>query len=286
MPYFGVHESIANGFDKAVFRSKSVGFQTIQIFSANASRWSAKPIEPKAAEAFQNAMKETNLVLPLIHDSYLINLASVDPENHQKSTTAFTEELERANALGIRHVVMHPGSFKNDTRESGLARVSRTFDAIFSSLPPENETIVLIETTAGQGNYLGATFEEIAAIINACDHPARFGVCFDTCHCFAAGYKFSTRDDFERLFDEFDRTLGLEKLRAFHLNDSMKGLASHVDRHTHIGLGELGLEPFRLIVNDPRFKKIPMYLETPKGENEKGEDWDVVNLATLNSLLE
>ena len=285
MPYFGVHESIAKGFDAAARAAKANGFDCVQIFSANASRWSGKPIEPRAAQQFQTALQETGIVMPLVHDSYLVNLASVNPDLLAKSIAAFTDELIRCEALGIPRVVMHPGSAKDDTRANGLARVARSLDAVFDALPT-NKTQVLVETTAGQGAYLGADFDEIAAIINACSHKDRLGVCFDTCHALVAGVDFTTRDAYERTFDRFDQIVGLDRLVAFHLNDSVKGLGSHLDRHAHIGHGALGLEPFRMLVNDPRFSAAPMYLETPKGETDDGESWDVVNLRTLKSLLE
>lgn len=284
MPYFGVHESISNGFDGAVRTVAANGFQCLQIFSANASRWNNKAIEPGAAKKFQDAMTDAGIVMPLIHDSYLINLASVNPELLEKSIAAFTEELKRAHALGVPKVVMHPGSAKDDTRENGLARVAKSFDSIFNATPDVNVK-VLLETTAGQGSYLGATFAELEAIIAASDYPDRFGVCFDTCHAFVAGYDISTRDAYAAVFDEFDRVLGLDRLEAFHLNDTVKGLGSHLDRHAHIGEGALGLEPFRLIVNDERFKETPMYLETPKAQTEDGESWDVVNLRRLKELI-
>ncbi|MGI6401987.1 MAG: deoxyribonuclease IV [Thermoguttaceae bacterium] len=286
MPYFGVHESIAAGFDAAVRRVAKIGFDCIQIFSANASRWRSKPIEPEAAEKFQAALAETGVIEPLIHDSYLINIASVKPDLLEKSIEAFKEELIRADMLGIPRVVMHPGSAKDDTRENALARVSQSFDRIFRELPETNRVEVLIETTAGQGSYLGATFEEIATIIAGSENKDRFGVCFDTCHCFVAGYDLTTRDSYERTIDNFDRAIGLERLKAFHLNDAVKGLGSKLDRHAHIGHGALGLEPFRFIVNDPRFEKLPMYLETPKAETPDGELWDAVNLRTLKSLVD
>ena len=284
MPYFGVHESISNGFDGAVRTVAANGFQCLQIFSANASRWKNKTIEPSAAKKFQDALNDCGVVMPLIHDSYLINLASVNPELHAKSISAFTEEIRRAHALGVPKVVMHPGSSKDDTRANGLARVAQSFDAIFAS-SPEISVKVLLETTAGQGSYLGATFQELKTIIDATDFPDRFGVCFDTCHAFVAGYDISTKDAYERTFDEFDRTLGIERLEAFHLNDTVKGLGSHLDRHAHIGEGALGIEQFRFIVNDARFRETPMYLETPKETTANGESWDCVNLRRLKELL-
>jgi len=285
MPYFGVHQSISAGFDAAVFDAATNGFYCIQIFSANSSRWKNRPISPQAAARFKDASARTGLIMPLIHDSYLINLASPDQELLDKSIESFTDELVRADALGIKNIVMHPGAAKDDSRENGLERVAKSLDQIFEATP-NIQTTVLLETTAGQGTYLGSSFEELEAIIEASSHKERLGVCFDTCHAFAAGYEFRTRETYDALFEQFDKIIGLERLRAFHLNDSVKGLGLRVDRHAHIGCGELGLEPFRMIVNDERFFEIPMYLETPKGESEKGEDWDVVNLRTLKSLFE
>lgn len=288
MPYFGVHESISGGFENAIFSASANGFDCVQIFSKNASRWQAKPLEARSAEKFRDALTQTGLIMPLIHDSYLINLASPDPEQRAKSIAAFTDELVRAAILGIPSVVMHPGSAKDDTVENGIARVAAAFDEIFDSLPETNKTRVLVETTAGQGAYLGSKFDEIAAILAATSakYSDRLAVCFDTCHSFAAGYDFSTPEKFASVFGEFDDKIGLDRLAAFHLNDSVKGLGSNVDRHAHIGQGALGLEPFRLIVNEERFRDLPMYLETPKGETPDGDDWDAVNLRTLKGLIE
>ncbi len=285
MPYFGVHESISGGVENAVFAAAANGFACVQIFSKNSNRWQAKPIEPKAAKKFRDAMTQTGLISPLIHDSYLINLASPNAEQLEKSRAAFTDELVRADVLGVPNVVSHPGAAKEDTRENGLRRVAESLDEIFASLPETNRVRVLLETTAGQGTYLGSRFDELAQIIEFSTFKERLGVCFDTCHAFAAGYDFGTPEKYAAVFDEFDKIIGLDRLCAFHLNDSVKGLGSHVDRHAHIGRGELGLEPFRLIVNDPRFADLPMYLETPKGESDEG-DWDVVNLKTLRDLIE
>lgn len=284
MPYFGVHESIAKGFAAAVYTTAEMGYDCVQIFSGNSSRWANKPIAPVDAEKFQEALKKTGQADPIIHDSYLINLASPDAELHAKSVERFADELRRARILGVPRVVMHPGAAKEDSKESAIARVAKTFDRIFESLEG-NTTRVLIETTAGQGSYLGGTFEEIAAIIDACDYKDRLGVCFDTCHVYAAGYDLRTRATYEATFEQFDATIGLDRLEAFHLNDSMKKFGSHADRHDHIGKGEIGLDAFAFLTNDPRFAKHPMYLETPKKVTDEGVSWDVLNLATLKKLM-
>ncbi len=284
MPYFGVHQSISAGFDTAVYDAAAMGYDCVQIFSGNSNRWDNKPISETAARKFQEALAKTGQYDPLVHDSYLINLASPDEALHEKSVARFTDELVRAQILGVPRVVMHPGAAKDDSKDAALDRVARSFDRIFESIP-ENTTQVLVETTAGQGSYLGGTFEEIAAIIAACDHKDRLGVCVDTCHVFAAGYDFRTKASYDAMFEQFDRTVGLDRLAAFHLNDSMKKLESHGDRHDHIGKGEIGLDAFAMLINDPRFAQKPMYLETPKKETEEGEAWDVLNLKALKALL-
>lgn len=284
MPYFGVHQSISAGFDAAVYDAAAMGYDCVQIFSGNSNRWDNKPISETAARKFQEALAKTGQYDPLVHDSYLINLASPDEALHEKSVARFTDELVRAQILGVPRVVMHPGAAKDDSKEAALDRVARSFDRIFESIP-ENTTQVLVETTAGQGSYLGGTFEEIAAIIAACDHKDRLGVCLDTCHVFAAGYDFRTKAAYDAMFEQFDGTIGLDRLAAFHLNDSMKKLESHGDRHDHIGKGEIGLDAFAMLINDPRFAQKPMYLETPKKETEEGEAWDVLNLKALKALL-
>jgi len=290
MPYFGVHESISGGHDKAVLAAASAGFDCVQIFSKNSAQWNAKPLTQEEGVRFQQALREHNIRFPLVHDSYLINLATAKEELQQKSITAFTGEMERTAALGIPWIVMHPGSPTGDesenTEESGLRRIAEAFDSIFEQT--KTSVTVLLETTAGQGAHLGWKFEHLARIIELSAFPDRLGVCVDTCHITAAGYSLAAPKEYEAVFEQFDKIIGLDRLQAFHLNDSVKGLGIRVDRHAHIGHGTLGLEPFRLLVNDPRFAELPMYLETPKGTVEiDGEllDWDIVNLRTLKSLV-
>ncbi|MDR0328866.1 MAG: deoxyribonuclease IV [Planctomycetaceae bacterium] len=291
MPYFGVHESISGGHDKAVLAASESGFDCVQLFSKNSSQWQAKPLTEQDGERFQQARRQRNVRFPLVHDSYLINLASGKEDLRQKSISAFADEMERTAILGIPWIVMHPGSPTGDespnAEKNGLRRIADAFDTIFQQT--KTSVMVLLETTAGQGSNLGWKFEHLAWIMELSDSPDRFGVCVDTCHITAAGYSLASPKEYEATFDEFDKIIGLDKLKAFHLNDSVKGIGSRVDRHAHIGHGALGLEPFRLLVNDPRFATLPMYLETPKGTVESnGEvlNWDVVNLRTLKSLLE
>ena len=293
MPYFGVHASISGGHDKAVLAAADAGFGCVQLFSKNSSQWQATPLTAKEGQRFQQALQNRNVRFPLVHDSYLINLASGKEDLRQKSIAAFVDELERTAILGIPWIVMHPGSPTGDesknAEENGLRRIAEAFDMIFQqtkTLAPS--VMVLLETTAGQGSNLGWKFEHLARIIELSACPERFGVCVDTCHITAAGYALATPKEYDATFEQFDKIIGLNRLKAFHLNDSVKGVGSRVDRHAHIGHGSLGLEPFRLLVNDIRFADVPMYIETPKGTVElHGEvlDWDVVNLRTLKSLL-
>ena len=295
MPYFGIHESISGGHFNAVIAASKSGFDCVQLFSKNSSQWNAKPISREDGEQFQRTLQESGLRFPLVHDSYLINLATGKEDLRQKSMAAFADELERAAALGIPWLVMHPGSPTGDESEHakagtiegrGLQRVADALDTVFRQT--DTSITVLLETTAGQGSHLGWQFEHLARIMELSSFPDRLGVCFDTCHITAAGYSLATPKDYEATFELFDHIIGLTRLRAFHLNDSVKGLGSRVDRHAHIGHGALGLEPFRLLVNDSRFSELPMYLETPKGTVEIDGvmvDWDVVNLRTLRGLL-
>ncbi|MDR0521882.1 MAG: deoxyribonuclease IV [Planctomycetaceae bacterium] len=294
MPCFGVHESISGGHDKAVHAAADHGFGCVQIFSKNSSRWKAPPLSEEECRKFQQALADRKIIQPLIHDSYLINLGSGKEDLRQKSAAAFAEEIERAAMLGIPQIVMHPGSPTGDdsdrAEENGLKRIAASFDAVFGQIGTQAENaaadiLVLLETTAGQGTNLGWRFEHLARIIELSANPHRFGVCIDTCHITAAGYSLQTEKDYDKTFAEFDRIIGLERLKAFHLNDSVKGCGSRIDRHAHIGHGTLGLEPFRLLVNDPRFAGLPMYLETPKGTDADNADWDIVNLRTLKDML-
>ena len=286
MPLFGVHESIAEGFDQAVFHVARKGFETLQIFSKNSNRWSAKPIPTEAAEKFRQALREVGCTNPIIHDSYLINAASPNEELRAKSVHALVDELNRADQLGVSGVVMHPGAYTTGTEESGLRLVAESLDVAFREAAPSAQ--ILLETTAGQGTCLGARFEHLAKIIELSGYPERLGVCLDTCHIFAAGYEFRTGETYEKMMADFDAVIGIDRLKAIHLNDSVKGCGSRIDRHAAIGYGAIGKEAFGFIVNDPRLAGLPMILETPKGEVEidgKTEDWDDVNLRTLQSLI-
>jgi len=293
---FGAHFSISGGLEQAVLAASELGFDCVQLFSKNSSQWKGKPITPDAAEVFKATLREKRITHPLIHDSYLINLGSARQDLYEKSIAAFADELSRAELLGVPNVVMHPGTPTGDTSddpvESGLRRIASAIDQSLESLGKDAKVGILLETTAGQGANLGWKFEHLARILEWSNCPERLGVCIDTCHIHAAGYSLLNQKEYEKTFSLFDRIVGLERIKAFHLNDSAREIGSRVDRHAHIGHGTLGLEPFRLLVNDARFReippKIPMYLETPKGTTEidgTTVDWDFVNLQVLRKLV-
>ncbi len=295
MPILGSHQSIAGGHHRAVQRAAALGFDCVQLFTASprslgtprdgAGGRRSRPdtrISADQAAKFRDTLRRSGLVHPLAHDGYLINLASPDAAFWDASVRAFIDEFRRAEALGIPFVVTHPGSYTDSTLRRGIRRVVRALDRVFR----ETRGMAvgcLLETTAGQGTSLGWQFEHLAWILDGVREPDRLGVCFDTCHVFAAGYPLGTRDEYEQTFAKLDAVVGLARIKAFHLNDSARELGSRVDRHAHIGRGQMGLEPFRLLLADPRFQTVPMYLETPKGQ-EKGMDFDAINLKTLREL--
>jgi deoxyribonuclease-4 len=280
--YLGAHMSISGGLHLAIDRAVAAGCGVLQIFTRNSNQWKGKPVSEADAVLFREKFAASGMREVISHDIYLINLASPPGETRDKSLVAFRDELETCARLGIAKVVMHPGSHLADSPQAGLARVVEAFDQLFREVP-QFDGKVLIETTAGQGSNLGRTFEELQTIISASKFPHKFGACFDTCHTFAAGYDTATEEGYADTMGQFDRLIGLDRLQCFHFNDSKKGLGSRVDRHEHIGQGALGLNPFRFILNDPRFANVPKILETPKGDND---DMDAVNLGILRGLME
>ncbi|MBX9791635.1 MAG: deoxyribonuclease IV [Pirellulales bacterium] len=275
--------SIAGGYFRAVEIAHAAGCDCVQLFTKNNNQWRAKEIDDESAAKFKNRLAELGIRHPIAHDSYLINLAAPDDALWKRSVDAFVVELLRAERLAIPYVVMHPGAFTTSSEEVGLRRVVQALDEVHAQTRGLTARC-LLETTAGQGSCLGWRFEHLATILDGVREPERLGVCVDTCHIFAAGYPLADPRDYQATIAELDRIVGLSRVKAFHLNDSIKGLGSRVDRHAHIGEGALGLEPFRHLLNDPRFADVPMYLETPKGARD-GEDLDVINLRTLRGLL-
>ncbi|HKZ15871.1 MAG TPA: deoxyribonuclease IV, partial [Geobacteraceae bacterium] len=244
MDYLGAHMSIAGGLHNAIDRGLKAGCGVIQVFTQNANQWRGKAVSDEDATLFREKWTESGLHEIVSHDIYLINLAAPEGEIREKSLNAFQAEMERCARLGIDKIIMHPGAHLGDGEEEGIRRIAAAFDHLFEAAG-EFTGKVLIETTAGQGTNLGYRFEQLRDIIAASSHPDRFAVCFDTCHTFAAGYDTTTETGYRQVFEEFDRIIGLDRLLAFHLNDSRKGLNCRVDRHEHIGKGAMGLEPFR-----------------------------------------
>jgi deoxyribonuclease-4 len=284
MPLFGAHMSIAGGCHNALLLAEKYGCATVQLFTKNASQWEAKALTDEAIRTFRRTLRKVRLRFPMAHDSYLINLASPDDALFRKSVAAFIDELRRAEQLGLRYLVTHPGACLDAGEEAGLSRIVSALDEVHERCP-DCRVQILLETTAGQGSTLGHRFEHLASILERVETPKRLGVCFDTCHVFAAGYPLAPAAAYQATMRAFDKLIGLSRIRAFHINDSLKGQGSRVDRHAHIGQGQLGLEPFRLLVNDPHFRNRPMVLETPK-ESVNGQDMDAVNLDVLRKLVE
>jgi deoxyribonuclease IV len=283
MPLLGAHMSIAGGYYKAVEEARGRGCDVVQIFTKNSNQWRAKPISNEEAVLFAAALTELRITHPVAHASYLINLASPDEELRQKSVEAVIVELTRAGRLGIPYVIVHPGAYKTLSEEAGIALVAKSINEIHYGASTTAAGVVL-ELTAGQGTCLGCSMPQLAAMIGQVKLGNQVGVCVDTCHAFAAGIDLRDRKAYLSFWREFEKLLGLDRLKAIHLNDSKRELGSRVDRHEHIGRGKIGLEAFRHVLTDKRLRGVPMYLETPKGDND-GEPWDVINLRTLRGLL-
>lgn len=309
MPLLGAHMSVAGGLYKAVEAAADLGMDTVQIFTHSPSQWAvpapstevrsenettmrdllnpvpgAKTVSREEASRFQDVVQTRKITAPIAHASYLINLATPDAQLWQRSVDALTAELHRAAQLGIAWVVVHPGSFTTATEADGIAHVVRALDQIRQRTGGKAAGC-LLETTAGQGTNLGWRFEQLGQMLSGVQDATWLGVCLDTCHLFAAGYALAPQSAYEATMQEMEHEIGLARVQAIHLNDSQKEQGSRVDRHAHLGQGHLGLEPFRLLLNDQRFAALPMYLETPKGKNDAGELWDAVNLAILRSLV-
>jgi deoxyribonuclease-4 len=279
MPLFGAHFSIAGGCHNALLEAQRLGCASVQIFTRAPGQWSGRELGDDEVRLFRRTLRQTRLRQAMAHDCYLTNLASPDETLFRRSLETFLVELQRVERLGLPYLVMHPGAHLDSGEEAGLSRIAAALHEIHSRAP-KCKVRVLLETTAGQGSTLGHRFEHLARILSLVKESDRLGVCFDTCHVFAAGYALAPEAEYRATLRSFDRTIGISRLRAFHVNDSRKPQGSRVDRHAHIGRGEMGLEPFRLLVNDRRFRNRPMILETPKED-----DMDAVNLATLRGLM-
>lgn len=280
-PLLGAHMSIAGGLEKALLLGKMAGCEAVQIFTKSARQWASKPLTQEEIALFHTTRQETGLTTIVAHDSYLYNLAAPDEVLRKKSVNGLIDEIERCEALGVTHLIAHPGAHMGAGEAAGITTIAKSLNEMHSACPGYR-TMLTLEITAGQGSHLGYRFQQIRQIIDTTHEPERLRVCFDTEHAFAAGYDLRTAEGYEQVFTEFDETVGLNIVAAFHLNDAKKNLGCRVDRHEHIGQGFLGAEAFRPLLNDPRFFGIPMCLETPKSA-DCHEDRE--NLATLRSLL-
>jgi deoxyribonuclease-4 len=281
--------SVAGGLPRAVERAVVHRCQALQIFAKNANQWRGREIPRDEIRAFRARVKAAGIGPVVSHASYLINLASTSVALRQQSLDAMGDEIDRAEALGLLGVVLHPGAYTVGNEAEGLTLIAGALLDLLRARK-RGKTMVLLENTAGQGTTLGATFEQLASIIGKMNDHRRVGVCLDTCHLLASGYDLCSPEGYASTFTQFGRLVGFERLRAFHMNDSKRPLNSRVDRHEHIGQGHLGLEPFRRIVNDRRFRHLPMLLETPKGEGKATgpiaiDPLDEQNLDTLRGLL-
>jgi deoxyribonuclease-4 len=277
----GAHMSIGGGAHMSIQRARSINCTAMQIFVKNNMQWFARPLEKVEIAAFLNHAQRGELLSIFAHANYLINLAATNPQFHANSLRALSEELLRAHQLELPFLVLHPGAHLGAGEETGLEKIVASIDRVFAKIP-KIKTRIALETTAGQGSCLGHRFEHIAHIIENVRQPERLCVCLDTAHIFAAGYDIGNEASTRKTFREFNRVIGLDRLAALHLNESKTARGSRVDRHEHIGKGQIGLDAFRFIMRDRRFRKIPKVLETPK---EKNLAEDVANLKTLRDLL-
>ncbi len=277
---FGSHLSVAGGLHLALGSAETLGMNTCQIFTKNANQWNCKALEPTAIKAFAEKRESLAIEDVYAHASYLINLATPDQALWQKSIDALKIELQRADALQLSGVVVHPGAFVKSSEPEGLARIIEAIELIFAD-EPALTTKLLLENTAGQGTTLGWQISQLADVLRRFKSEDRLGICLDSCHAFAAGYDLSQPDGLTRLVDELAEGQLLDRLHVIHMNDSKKACGSRVDRHEHLGLGHIGLAGLKQFVTHAAFRRLPMILETEKGLNDEGEDWDAVNLRQL-----
>lgn len=266
----GAHTSAAGGVFNALYHGREIGATTIQLFTSSQRRWEGKPISAEDKTKWLKALQETGIQKVMSHDSYLINLGAPDEVNLVKSRKAFREEIERCLDLQITYLNFHPGAALQETRQSCMDKIIESLLQV-EDLVADSSLTLLLETTAGQGSAIGHRFEEIGTILKGVKNKIPIGVCIDTCHSFVAGYDLREAAGWQEALKEFEKEVGLEYLKAFHVNDSLKDLGSRVDRHASLGEGKLGLDCFRFIMTDPRLREIPKYLETPKPEIWKNE---------------
>ncbi len=277
----GAHVFVAGGVDSAITKADEFGFTAIQIFTRNNNRWASKPLSDKEITSFKEKMSSSNVKVVVSHDSYLINLCAILPENLEKSLAAFKDELDRCEILEIPYCNFHPGSHGGAGEEEGIKKIAESLNLVHQQTSG-HKVKSMLEATAGQGNAIGYKFEQLAKIIELVDEKERMCVCIDTAHIFAAGYNIKDEEEYKKVMKEFDDIIGLDLLKCIHMNDSKKALGSRVDRHDHIGQGLIGLEGFTNIMNDKRLKDVALILETPKGKEQLE---DLENVKTLLSLV-
>lgn len=279
-PLIGAHLSIQKGFDQTFLDAEKLGCTTIQIFTKSNRQWGAKPLTEEQIQLFKEARDKSPVKTVIVHASYLINLASPDKRVFHASLKGLKDELFRCNLLSIPYLVLHPGSSVTHSKEEGMAQLINALNQILEE--NKGNTMILLENMAGQGNSLASTFEELATIRNGIiNHQNRIGFCFDTCHAFAAGYTFSTKEEYQTLFKDFDKIAGIKNIKALHINDSKKECGCRIDRHEDIGKGTIGIKAFEYIMNDEKFKFVPKILETPK----KDLSDDARNIDVLRNLI-
>lgn len=260
----GAHTSAAGGVQNALLEGQDIGATTIQFFTANQKRWDGKPLSTDTLSAWKTALDQTQMRQVMSHDSYLINLGAPSEENLLKSRKTFGEEILRCQALGVAYLNFHPGAAVGSDPQECMDKICESL-LMYEPLVGHGSLRLLLENTAGQGSAIGHRFEELAYILNKVKHKIPIGVCIDTCHAFAAGYDIRTAEGWDETLKTFDRLIGLEHLYAFHVNDSLKGLGSRVDRHASLGKGLMGIDCFKVMMTDPRTRTLPKYLETPEG---------------------
>lgn len=281
--FLGAHMSTSGGMHTAIERGESIDCTAIQVFTKSNNRWTAKDFTQKEIDQFKQTWNGSSIKHIISHAGYLINLANPS-ENWEKSMHSMQQELERAEQLGIPYVVLHPGSHLGQGVDAGLDKIAKSLNELMTKYADDN-VMVLLENTAGQGTNMGNTFEQLRTLLDMVERKDRFGICFDTCHAHAAGYDLRSAETYKETMDAFEQVIGIDRIKAIHLNDTEFDLGARKDRHAPIGDGQLGHETFRLLLNDPRFREIPMVLETPKPSNTDLEE-DRRNLTTLRGLIE
>jgi deoxyribonuclease-4 len=280
---FGAHLSIAGGLHNALLTAEKLGCDTVQVFTKSQKQWACSPLVEPAIGEWKGHVKRLKFKRTVSHDSYLINLAATNPEFWRKSVELFIEELRRCACLDIPYLVTHPGAHMGAGEQEGLIKIAAALNVVHDAVPAG--VVTCLEVTAGQGSSLGYKLEHLVEIMSRVKSPERLGVCLDTAHLFAAGYDFRGRK-YAKFRRQLDATVGLKRVKVWHLNDSKRELGSRVDRHDHIGRGKIGLDGFKPIVRDDAWAKVPKILETPKeGTDEKGREWDAANLETLRGLV-